>query len=142
MATTALVLPTVGVTSFYAVILSAIFVKLTLDVINLRHEEKIVIGTAGGSENLHRAVGAQINFSITSLWVLILLFLADFADVFAFFLHLIMIAFVASRLLHAYSLKVYEQKTGSYGLRRLSMLGTFFTIFALGIINLYLSLFG
>lgn len=135
-------IPSVGVTSFYAAILSAIFVKLTLDVINLRHEEKIPIGTQGGSDNLNRAVGAQINFAINSLWVLVLLFLADFAEVFAFFLHLIMVAFVASRLLHAYSLKVYEQKTGSYGLRRLSMLGTFFTIFALGVINLYLSLFG
>ena len=135
-------IPSVGVTSFYAVILSVIFVKLTLDVINLRHEEKIPYGTMGGSENLHRAVGAQTNFAINSLWVLIMLFLADYAEVFAFFLHLIMMCFVASRLLHAYSLKIYEQKTGSYGLRRLSMMGTFFTIAALGLINLYLSLFG
>ena len=133
---------TVGVTSFYAVILSVIFIKLTLDVINFRHEEKIPYGTMGGSENLHRAVAAQLNFAINSLWVLILVFLANYAGVFAFFLHLIMIAFVASRLLHAYSLKIYEQKTGSFGLRRLAMLGTFFCIGALSLINLYVSLFG
>ena len=135
-------LPSTGVSSFYAVILSVVYVKLVLDVFNLRHEEKIPYGTMGGSENLQRAVCAQNNFAQNSLWVMMLLFLADYAEVFAFFLHLIMLAFVASRLLHAYSLKIYEQKTGSLGLRRLGMMGTFFTIFALGIINLYVSIFG
>ena len=135
-------IPSVGVTSFYAVILTAIFIKLTLDMISLRHEEKIPYGTMGASENLQRAITAQQSFSSQSLWALLLVFLADYAEVFSLFLHLIMLAFVASRVLQAYSIKIYEQKTGSYGLRRLAMLGTFFSLGALAVINLYLSLFG
>lgn len=135
-------LPSLGVTSFYAAILGAIYIKLTLDVINLRRSEKLPIGSAEGSDTLKRAIGARQNFGTNCLLVLIMLLLADYAEVFAFFLHLIMLAFVASRILHIYSLTKYEVETGSYGLRKLGMMGTFFTIGALAVINFYISIFG
>lgn len=134
-------IPSIGVASFYAAILSAIYIKLTIDVIKLRMNEKTPVGNEG-SDALKRAVGAQNNFAQNSMWALLLLALADYAGVFALFLHLIMLAFVASRLLHAYSLTKYEPQTGSYGLRRLGMMGTFFTIGALAVINFYISIFG
>lgn len=50
------------VTSVFSSLLSAIYIKLAFNVISLRHENKVSLGS-GGSSDLEKAIRAHGNFS-------------------------------------------------------------------------------
>jgi hypothetical protein len=129
-----------SITAFFAGVLAIFYVKMTMDVINLRQQKRVPIGD-GGHEELTRALMAHESFSSNALFFLLLLALAEAEGISSFLLISLALIFIAARALHAHSIKVYEREKKSYGLRALSVMGTFAVIVVLGIINLYNSVF-
>ncbi len=108
------------ITGFYAGLLAIILIALIVNVIRFRLTFKIGIGD-GGNHILHKAIRVHANFIETVPFALVLMALCDYNGTRPFYLHLMGIILVISRILHAYGL----QKTSvrSFG-RSVGIIGT------------------
>ena len=91
------------ITSFFAALLAGFFMVLSFRVIRLRRQNKAAAGDAGVSA-LQMAIRAHGNFAEYTPMFLILLALAEMANIFSLLLWLVGSVFCAGRLLHAYGL--------------------------------------
>ena len=91
------------VTAFYAGLLAAIFILLSVRVIGVRRSDKIAIGD-GGNATLIRRMRVHANFAEYVPLTLVLLALSESVQVDARILHALGIALVIARCLHAYGM--------------------------------------
>lgn len=115
------------VTSLGAVVLSALFVALTVRVIAGRRSERVGVGS--GSDRLARAIRAQGNFAECTPIVLLLSALAELNGAPTWLLGAVFAVFVAGRLAHAYGLSAAELRPRpDFRFRVAGMVTTFATI--------------
>jgi len=124
-----------AITAFYASILTALYVLLSVRVIAQRQEARVEIGH-GESLQLLRRMRVHANFAEYVPLALILMALAESLKVPSLFLHLLGLAFVAARVLHAYGL---SQTPHILRWRRLGMM---LTLGVLGVLALFCFLYG
>lgn len=116
-----------NITFLYAGILGIILVLLSLKVISIRLKEQVTL-LDGNKKDLQYAIRAQGNFTEYTPMFLILFTLLSLASYPKFLLHILGIAFISGRLLHAYSLLHYEHKTGEVNLRVAGTITTFLVL--------------
>jgi hypothetical protein len=109
-----------AVTAFYGSLLAALFIVLSLRVIAQRREARVEIGH-GESPQLLRRMRVHANFAEYVPFALVLMALAESLKAPTPILHLLGLALVASRLVHAYGL---SQTPHILRLRLLGMRGT------------------
>jgi uncharacterized membrane protein YecN with MAPEG domain len=110
----------------YAAILGLIFVSLSFNVSSTRRSTHIMIGT-GGDKGLERRIRVQGNFAEYVPLALILLTFIELQHWPAALVHVLCLALVAARLLHAYGI---SQDPEDVRLRAVSVLATFFIMAA------------
>lgn len=91
------------ITAFYASLLAALFILLSIRVIAQRREARVEIGP-GESKELLRRMRVHANFAEYVPFALILLALAESLKVPPPLLHLVGLLLVAGRSIHAYGL--------------------------------------
>ncbi len=121
-----------AVTPIYAAVLAVVFVALSLRVIFQRQRAKVSLGD-GGDQRLLRRQRVQGNFAEYAPFALLLMALAEWQGVPAWSLHLIGVALVAGRLLHAYGV---NQEAEKLQFRGAGMMLTFFALISGAIANL------
>lgn len=89
------------VTALYAALLALLFLGLSLRVIGQRHRAQVALGT-GGDPGLQRAVRVHANFAEYAPLVLTLLLIAELLATPGWWLHVMGIALLAGRGLHAF----------------------------------------
>lgn len=127
------------ITAFYASLLAALFVLLSIRVIAQRREAKVEIGP-GDSKELLRRMRVHANFAEYAPFALVLLALAESLKVPSPLLHVVGLILVAGRYIHAYGL---SQNPHNLRLRVWGMTLTFLAIalaglmcFGFGVLNL------
>ncbi len=122
-------------------ILGFMFIFLSLQVILVRRKEEIALGD-GGNEKLMRAIKAQANFvEYTAIFLLMFLY-AESYETPLWLMNLTGLAFIFARLLHNFSIRVWEVEKKCYNLRKISILTSFACIGALAANLLYTSIVG
>jgi len=101
------------VTSFYAALLTIVFVSLSVRVLRLRRSLGIAIGDAGNSQML-RAMRVQANCAEYVPLGLVLLILLELQNANTWLIHSLGISLLCGRLLHAYGV---SQPKEPFGLR-------------------------
>jgi uncharacterized protein len=114
------------ITAFYASLLAALFVILSARVIGWRREHRIELGD-GEDRQLLRRMRVHANFAEYVPITLILMALAESMTPPRPILHLVGIALVVGRLMHAYGLSQSPQNL------RLRVGGMMLTLMALGV---------
>jgi uncharacterized membrane protein YecN with MAPEG domain len=112
------------ITAFYASLLAFLFVLLSVRVIAQRREARVEIGV-GESKELLRRSRVHANFAEYVPLALLMLAFAESLKTPSIVLHLLGLALLAGRLLHAYGL---SQNPHILGLRTLGMTLTLATI--------------
>jgi uncharacterized protein len=108
----------------YAAIFAFIYLALSIQVIRLRRRTKAAIGTRG-DVNLERKIRVHANFAEYVPFALLLLTFAEMQGGPAWLIHLICLALLAGRTIHAYGVsQVHED----YRLRSAGMALTFAVI--------------
>ncbi len=125
------------ITSFIAAVLTIIFIKLSLTVIDLRRKNKVGLGS-GGHEDLERAIRTQGNFAEYVPIGIILIACLELNDAPWWLVVIPGIALIAGRLIHAKGMNAPSQ---DFRKRVLGMKFTFFTLMALVALNLGWSLY-
>lgn len=115
------------ITSFYAALFAALYLKLTFAVFGIRTSRKINLGD-NGDETAIRVIRAHANFNEFVPLGLILLLLAELMGTPAIALHILAVAFLIGRVLHANGMKNSTSK-GRFT-------GMILTIFPIGILAL------
>ena len=116
-----------AVTMLYAALTGFLLVGLALNVVRYRLGRHVGLGV-GNDGALEQPVRVHANFAENAPIFLVLLLLAELAGLEARWLHAAGVAFVASRLLHAWGLS--RQRGRSPG-RFLGTLGTWATVLGL-----------
>ncbi len=111
--------------AFYAGILGFIYVGLTFLVIQIRRKDKVSLGD-GGNEILNKRIRAHGNFMEYVPIALVLIFLAEWEGAPDLIVHILGLALIAGRLLHAAAL--LEVKTAVPEARKVGMIVTVATI--------------
>lgn len=96
------------ITSFFAALLALMLVFLSVRVIKLRRRHGAAVGDAGAGP-LQMAIRAHGNFAEYAPMFLILLALAEMANVMALILCAVGAVFLAGRISHAYGLSAAEK---------------------------------
>ncbi len=91
------------ITPVYAAILALIFIFLSFRTLRLRHRFRVAIGT-GENETLSRAARVHSNFAEYVPLALILIYFLESETGAKISIHVLCIALIAGRLLHAYGL--------------------------------------
>lgn len=91
------------ITAFYAAILAAIFILLSLRVIDQRRQAQVEIGPGEDAELLRR-MRVHANFAEYAPFALILLALCESLKAPSIWLHVMGLVLVAGRALHAHAL--------------------------------------
>jgi len=125
------------ITSIIAAILTIIFIKLSLAVIDLRRKNKVGLGS-GGHEDLERAIRAQGNFAEYVPLGLILIACLELNGAPWWLVLLPGIALIIGRLTHA---KGMNTPPPDFSMRVTGMKFTFFTLITLIALNLGWSLY-
>ena len=125
------------ITSIIAAVLTAIFIKLSFAVINLRKKNKVGLGN-GGHEDLERAIRAQGNFTEYVPFGIILIACLELNDAPWWCVAIPGITLIIGRLIHAEGI---NQPPPDFSKRVLGMMLTFGTLVALILLNLGLSLY-
>jgi uncharacterized membrane protein YecN with MAPEG domain len=112
------------ITAFYAALLALLFILLSVRVIAQRREARVEIGH-GDSYQLLRRMRVHANFAEYVPFALLLMALAESLKAPSLFLHLLGLALLAGRLIHAYGL---SQTPHILRLRVLGMMLTFTVI--------------
>jgi len=106
---------------FYASLLAALYLFLSVRVIRMRRRERIAVGD-GGNVRLRRAIRVHANFAE---YVPLALILAAFVELQQFsplIIHLLCLALIIGRVVHAYGV---SQEKEDYRLRVVGMALTF-----------------
>ena len=114
------------VTAFYAALLAALFLVLSVRVIGWRREMRVEIGD-GGERELLRRMRVHANFAEYVPYALLLMALSESMTPPRPLLHLVGVVLVIGRLLHAYGLGQTPQ------ILRYRVLGMTLTFAAIGI---------
>jgi len=114
------------VTAFYAALLAALFLVLSVRVIGWRREKRVEIGD-GGERELLRRMRVHANFAEYVPYALLLMALSESMTPPRPLLHLLGVLLVIGRLLHAYGLGQTPQ------ILRYRVLGMTLTFAAIGI---------
>jgi uncharacterized membrane protein YecN with MAPEG domain len=114
------------VTAFYAALLAALFLVLSVRVIGWRREMRVEIGD-GGERELLRRMRVHANFAEYVPYALLLMALSESMTPPRPLLHLVGVLLVVGRLLHAYGLGQTPQ------ILRYRVLGMTLTFAAIGI---------
>ena len=112
------------VTPFYAAIAALIFVVLSLRTIRLRRKLLVGIGT-GNNKQLERAIGVHANCAEYMPIALLLIFFMESHTDSATWVHVLAIALLLGRTLHAYGV---SQINENIRYRVAGMILTFFSI--------------
>ncbi len=97
------------ITPFYAALAAAILIVLSLRVIGLRRSRGVAIGD-GGDDGVARRIRAQGNFAEYTPLALVLILLLELGGAPAWQLHLLGVALILGRILHAWSLTAHSGK--------------------------------
>lgn len=116
--------------AIYASIGAFIIVWLSLNVIKIRTAKRIILGD-GEDEELQTAIAAQINAVEYIPIALLLLFSLEYNNAHLILVHVLGIALIAGRIIHAKGLLSSVLNT-----RVLGMQITIWTIIALAVINI------
>ncbi|MCG7561670.1 MAPEG family protein [Pseudoalteromonas sp. McH1-42] len=119
------------ITGFFAALFTLFYIKLSFDIIGLRHKNQVSLGD-GGHPELERAIRAHGNFMEYTPLLLILLFALEFQGGQAIWLYVTGGTYLVSRVLHSIALNKVKLK-----MRVISMALSFLSLLALSIINLY-----
>lgn len=119
------------VTALYASICALLIVFLSLKVIRLRREHRVMLGD-GDHADLKAAIRIQGNATEYIPITLILMLLLEWAGAFWWLIHIAGITLVTGRLIHASALKESNVKR-----RVLGMKITFYLIIALSALNIF-----
>lgn len=92
-----------AVTAFYAALLAAMFVLLSVRVINQRRQARVEIGSGEDAELLRR-MRVHANFAEYAPFALVLLALTESLKAPSLWLHVLGLTLVAGRAIHAYGL--------------------------------------
>ena len=120
------------VTSIIAVVLTGMFIKLSLAVISLRRKNKVGLGT-GGYEDLERAIRAQGNFAEYVPFGLILIACLELNGASWWLVAGPGVALIIGRAIHA---KGIHTPPPDFSKRVLGMKFTFYTLMTLMVLNL------
>ena len=97
------------VISFYAAILTIIYLYLTLQVVKMRWKERIAVGV-GNSEALLRVVSVHNNFSQYTPFFLLLLLIAAFNQMSIVLLNILGASFTIGRIIHLVGVRQLKEK--------------------------------
>jgi len=109
---------------FYASLLAALYIFLSLRVIRMRRRERVAVGD-GNNLRLRRAIRVHANFAEYVPLALILLAFVEMQRSPALLVHGLCLSLVIGRAIHAYGV---SQEKENYRLREAGMALTFFTI--------------
>ena len=119
------------ITAIYAALLALLFLALSLQVIRQRHSTKTALGT-GGHPQLERVARVHANFAEYAPFALLLILLAELLAAPVWWLHLLGLALLAGRALHAHGV---SQPAENLRIRTVGMAMTF-SVLALGSLTL------
>ena len=125
------------VTSIIAAVLTAVFIRLSFNVIGLRRKSKVGLGS-GGNEDLERAIRAQGNFAEYVPFGLILLACLELNGAVWWLVAIPGVTLIIGRLIHAIGINTPPP---DFSKRVLGMKFTFVTLMALVGLNLGWSLY-
>jgi len=125
------------VTSIIAAVLTAVFIRLSFNVIGLRRKNKVGLGS-GGIEDLERAIRAQGNFAEYVPFGLILLACLELNGAAWWLVAIPGVTLIIGRLIHAIGINTPPP---DFSKRILGMKFTFLTLMALVGLNLGWSLY-
>jgi uncharacterized membrane protein YecN with MAPEG domain len=125
------------VTSIIAAVLTAVFIRLSFNVIGLRRKNKVGLGS-GGNEDLERAIRAQGNFAEYVPFGLILLACLELNGAVWWLVAIPGVTLIIGRLIHAIGINTPPP---DFSKRVLGMKFTFLTLMALVGLNLGWSLY-
>jgi uncharacterized membrane protein YecN with MAPEG domain len=125
------------VTSIIAAVLTAVFIRLSFNVIGLRRKNKVGLGS-GGNEDLERAIRAQGNFAEYVPFGLILLACLELNGAVWWLIAIPGVTLIIGRLIHAIGINTPPP---DFSKRILGMKFTFLTLMALVGLNLGWSLY-
>lgn len=125
------------VTSLIAAVLTAVFTRLSFNVIGLRRKNKVGLGS-GGNEDLERAIRAQGNFAEYVPFGLILLACLELNGAAWWLVAIPGVTLIIGRLIHAIGINTPPP---DFSKRVLGMKFTFITLMALVGLNLGWSLY-
>jgi uncharacterized membrane protein YecN with MAPEG domain len=114
----------IALVPFYASLLALGFIVLSMRVIMVRSQEKVAMGD-GDNPRLHRAICAHSNFAHHVPLALLLLAFVEMAEAPNLLIHILCLALLIGRCLHAYGIGTAE---GNKGLRTLGMVLTLASI--------------
>ena len=119
------------ITALYASLCGLWLVKLSLKVIKLRRQHKVMLGD-GGHADLEAAIRTQGNATEYMPIILILMILLEWAGASWWLIHLAGLTLIIGRLVHASALRNADVKR-----RVLGMKMTFYLIMALAVLNIF-----
>lgn len=125
----------VVITAFYASLLAIAYVALSYNVTRYRRHQKVAIMDQGGDETLRRVIRAHGNFAEYVPFLLLMMALYELLQGSAWVLHILGIAIIISRALHAWSILMLE-RTGTYKVRVVAMAITFTAFLILAVLML------
>jgi uncharacterized protein len=111
---------------FYAALLATLYIFLSLRVVRLRRRNRIALGDAKNPQ-LQRAIRVHANFAEYVPFALLLVAFVEFQQSSALTVHLICLALLMGRIVHAYGV---SQEKENYRLRLIGMSLTFGAIAA------------
>ncbi|MGC0118602.1 MAPEG family protein [Pseudoalteromonas piscicida] len=118
------------ITSLYTALLAIIYIKLSFNIISLRHRHKVSLGD-GGVDELQSAIRIHGNFIEYTPFVLLMMLLLETQQINPYLLHAFGIAFLFSRVAHYVALG----KT-NFSIRKVAMATTYGVILILASFNL------
>ncbi|TMN33116.1 MAPEG family protein [Pseudoalteromonas sp. S2755] len=118
------------ITGLYAALLALIYIKLSFNIISLRHRHKVSLGD-GGIDELQNAIRIHGNFIEYTPFVLLMMLLLENQQINPYLLHTFGIAFLFSRVAHYVALG----KT-NFSIRKVAMATTYGVILILASFNL------
>lgn len=113
-----------AIVPFYASLLAALYIFLSVRVIRIRRQERIAVGE-GGNMRLRRAIRVHANFAEYVPLALILVAFVEMQQSTALLVHALCLSLVIGRVIHAYGV---SQEKEDYTLRVAAMALTFATI--------------
>src|SRR5690349_15059607 len=96
------------IVSFYAGILSLMYLALSINVIKQRRLYRIAIGDNNNFE-LKRCISAQTSFADYGLFFILLLGYSEHNGLPPYLIHCLAVIFIAGRIMHTYSLLIAEK---------------------------------
>ena len=117
----------------YSILFAVLFLILSARAIMARRAAKIAIGTRG-DKNLERAARVHANFSEYVPFALLLIAFAEMRGIQPLFIHLLCLALLLGRLLHAWGVSMINE---NFKFRVSGMMLTLFTMGFAALANAY-----